>query len=76
MHALPEFTSIHERPSNRDRLDAWYRKALPMLTQTPTTWSRLRVRGDAIKRQWRAYWHQRDTLKFNTITHFQSRNPA
>jgi len=28
---------------------------------------------DAIKRQWRAYWNQRDMLKFSHITHFQSR---
>jgi len=68
------FITEKDCPSNRDRLDAWYRKALPLLTRTPTAWSRLRGRGEAIKRQWRACWTQRDTLKFNNITHFQSRN--
>jgi len=67
MHALPEFTSIHDCPANRDRLDAWYRKVLPLLTQTPTTWSRLRGRGEAVKRQWRAYWKQRDGMQSSDI---------
>jgi len=73
MHTLPEFTTVESCPSNRERMNAWYRKVLPLLTKGPNTWSRLRVRGDAIKRQWRAYWKQRDMLKFNNVTHFQSR---
>jgi len=70
---LPEFITIHDNPTNRDRLNAWYRKVLPTLNNRPNTWSRLRVRGDAIKRQWRAYWNQRDALKSNNIIHFPSR---
>jgi len=70
---MPLFITIHDCPTNRERLDAWYRKVLPELTKRGNTWSRLRVRGEAIKRQWRAYWKQHDMLNFNTITHFQSR---
>jgi len=66
-------TVIEQRQANRARLDAWYRKTLPILTKGSNTWSRIRTRGNAIKRQWRAYWAQRDMLKFNNITHFQSR---
>jgi len=60
MTALPEFTTIESCPSNRERLDAWYRKALPMLTKGSNTWAHLRTRGNAIKRQWFAAWKQHD----------------
>jgi len=70
------FISEKDCPKNRDRLNAWYRKVLPSLTKHSNTWSRLRVRGEVIKRQWRAYWKQRDLLKFNNITHFQSRKTS
>jgi len=67
------FITEDDCPTSRDRLDAWYRKALPALVKRPHTWSHLRARGDAIKRQWRAYWNQRDALKSNNIIHFPSR---
>jgi len=69
----PIFITEKDCPTNRDRLNAWYRQMLPYLTERSNTWSRLRVRGEHIKRRWRAYWKQRDTLKFSNITHFQSR---
>jgi len=69
----PIFISEKDCPENRDRMDAWYRKRLPELLKGPNTWSRLRARGEAVKRTWRAYWKQRDLLKFNNITHFQPR---
>jgi len=67
------FISEKDCPTNRERMDAWYRKVLPELLKRGNAWSRLRVRGDAIKRQWRTYWKQREALKFSNITHFQSR---
>jgi len=60
-------TQIEQRQTNRERLNVWYRKSLPYLTKRPNTWSRLRVRGEAIKRQWRAYWKQRDSMQSSNI---------
>jgi len=67
------FISENTSPSNRDRLDAWYRKALPHLLERPGGWVRLRARGEAIKRQWRTDWAQRDAIQPDNIIPFQTR---
>jgi len=60
-------TITEQRQTNRDRLNAWYRKSLPYLTKRSNTWSSLRVRGEIIKRKWRAYWKQRDIMQSSNI---------
>jgi len=69
------FVSIHDCPTNRERMDAWYRKHLPFLAKRSNTWSHLRARGEALKRQWRAHWLRSELHKSNNITRLNQGKP-